>query len=274
MKLLERSRLPIYMDEYSYQLKFQDGLTCESKGARTFGEMAQLFRNPAGIDPNEQCYDFYRNIVFEKDSALFQKNDFRYDITVIFPGTINREFKKTSGHYHGYIAGHQTTYPEIYEVLEGRALYILQKAVNFDQNEEPVICDRRAVFVEAGQAIIIPPLYGHCSINVGEGPMVFSNIAVVSCPLHYDIIKAKHGLSIYALKNEDCSITLESNTHYQNVSNIRRYYPLEDSSLGIRSSGSVYHEFVNSPEKFEYLLHPQDYEKRILNMYAETTDRY
>ena len=267
MKLLERAQLPIFMDECSHRLEFRDGLLHDSDGSKAAGDMLTLLRDPSNIDQNEKCYDFYRDIVYEKDRALFQKYDFRYDITVIAPGTINGECKKTSGHYHGYFADGSSVYPEVYEVLEGKALYVLQKAANFDKKEEPVFEDRKAVFVDAGQAIIVPPFYGHCSINIGDGPMVFSNIAVVACPLHYNIIEEKHGLSFYALKDKNGAINLENNKNYANVSDIEKAFPLENPDLGIRFGHSVYHEFVKAPEKFDFLLHPEAYLESILNMY-------
>lgn len=266
---LSRSDLPIEMEEGTYRLNFHSGLTCGGHGSRSAGDMIPLLRSPDGVDQRELCYHFYRDVCFPVDRAVFQKYDFRYDITVILPGTINGEFKKTSGHYHGYIGeGRAGTYPEIYEVLEGKALYILQKAVNFDQPEEPVFEDRKAVFVEAGQAIVIPPFYGHCSINVGEGPLAFSNIAVVACPLFYDTVKARRGLSIYAL-GDGGGVSLENNPRYPAASDseISRYRPVPAPALGIDFSSEVYSAFIRDPEKFAYLLRPAEYEEQMLSMY-------
>jgi glucose-6-phosphate isomerase len=266
MKELKTSDLPVWLDEGLFDLQFRQGLTCAGSGKKQAGQLKGLLYSEDGIDENEFCYGFYRDIVFEKDRSLFKKYDFRYDITVIMPGTIKGECKKTSGHYHGYIKGQPYTYPEVYEVLEGKACYILQKVRNFDKpDEEPVIEDLKAVFVDAGQAIIIPPFYGHCSINVGDGPMVFSNIAVVSCPLHYEPIQQKHGLSIYVLKEGDRR-DLVHNPYYKSVPSVKPVTPTANADLGITFGQSVYKSFIQSPDKFDFLLHPARYENDIDQM--------
>ena len=268
--LLERSGLPIEMDDQTFELSFLDGLTCSGGGHRRAGEMVNLFRDPSDINAEELCYYFYRDIVFPEHRELFEKNDFRYDITVIMPGTVNGECKKTSGHYHGYIGDKKDyTYPEVYEVLEGKALYILQKVMNFDQDEEPVFDEIKAVFVEAGQAIVIPPFYGHCSINVGDGPLVFSNIAVVSCPLFYDTMKARRGLSVYALKDENGNVILEKNPNYKNTGDVEicRCAPDPAPAMGIDAPSCTYKAYVQEPQKFEYLLRPEQYVEMMQAMY-------
>ncbi len=266
MKEIKPSGLPIWFNEETIELDFREGLTCAGSGKKQVGQMKGLLYAPEGVDEKDYCYEAYRDIVFEKDRALFQKYNFRYDITAIMPGTVNRECKKTSGHYHGYIPGHPLTYPEVYEVLEGKAIYILQKVRNFDKDgEEPVIEDLKAVLVEAGQAIIIPPFYGHCSINAGEGPMIFSNIAVVSCPLHYEPIIQRHGLSNYVLK-ENGSPQFIQNTHYRNVPPVQVVKPKENPDLGITFGEPIYGSFIHNPEKFDFLLHPALYEKDINQM--------
>jgi glucose-6-phosphate isomerase, archaeal len=266
MENIKASGLPIFIDRSSFTLEFRDGLTCSGSGKKQAKQLTGLLYAEEGMNGEEYCYEAYRDIVFEKDRDLFQKYDFRYDITVIMPGTVQGECKKTSGHYHGYIKDQPFTYPEVYEVLEGKAVYILQKVKNFDrENEEPVIEELKAVFVEAGQAIIIPPFYGHCSINVGDGPMAFSNIAVVACPLHYEPVKTKHGLSEYVLKGDN-GLTFIPNKNYQTVPEINKIVPRENPELGITFSKPVYQAFIKTPDKFDFLLNPSKYEAAMAAM--------
>jgi glucose-6-phosphate isomerase, archaeal len=268
MENIKTSGLPVFIDKSSFDLEFRGGLTCAGSGKKQAKQLKGLLYAEEGMNGEDYCYGAYRDIVFEKDRALFQKYDFRYDITVIMPGTVQGECKKTSGHYHGYIKDQPYTYPEVYEVLEGKAVYILQKVRNFDrENEEPFVEDLKAVFVEAGQAIIIPPFYGHCSINVGEGPMVFSNIAVISCPLHYEPIKKKHGLSNYVLKTgQEPEFVLNAN--YKQVPQITKVIPKENPVLGITFGKPVYEAFISAPQKFDFLLNPAKYEHDMNTMLA------
>lgn len=270
MILLSTSGLPITLSENTYKLSFQNHLTCDSEGDKTCNKMVSLLREPDSASETDICYRFYRDICFEEDRSVFQAKDLRYDITVIMPGTIKNECKKTSGHYHGYINNSTYTYPEVYEVLEGRALYILQKVMNFSQEEEPVISDLKAVYVQKGQMIIIPPFYGHCSINAGDGPLVFSNLAVVSCPLYYKPIEAKHGLSLYACREGNGEITLIPNPCYNHVPEPSIVHPGQNEKLGIQFGHSVYHAFTSFPDTFDYLNHPEDHIDQIESLLASS----
>ena len=266
MKEIKNSGLPVWLDEETFKLSFKNGLTCSGDGGKDTHQLKGLLFDEEDLKEDEHCYDFYRDIVFEEHRNLFSKYDFRYDITVIMPGTVNGECKKTSGHYHGYIKGSNYTYPEVYEVLSGEAIYILQKVRNFDKpEEEPEIECIKAVRVKAGQAIIIPPFWGHCSINAGEGPMIFSNIAVVSCPLHYDPIRKKHGLGAYVVRKQD-EIKIIKNHHYNHVPNIKVVTSKQNPELGITFGKPVYNAFINAPDKFDFLLHPEKYMDEMENM--------
>jgi glucose-6-phosphate isomerase len=132
MTQVNKSELPIYFDENTYALSFEEGLTCSGSSKKVAGQMKNLLATRLPIDEQEQVYEAYRDIIFEKDRNLFNKYDFRYDITVILPGEINGESKKTSGHYHGSISKQAFTYPEIYQVLEGDAAFVLQKVKIFN----------------------------------------------------------------------------------------------------------------------------------------------
>ncbi|NLF27645.1 MAG: cytoplasmic protein, partial [Clostridiales bacterium] len=168
MKELVCSGLPIWLDVKEMRLEFRDGLACRSSGGKGAVEMRGLLMNEDGVDGSVHCYDFYRDVAFEGDRELLQKYGYRYDITAIAPGTINGEYIKNSGHYHGYIEGKGQPYPEIYEVIHGELFFIMQKSKNFDNpDEEPVIESAKAVRVTAGQAIVVPPFYAHCAVNIG-----------------------------------------------------------------------------------------------------------
>ncbi|MEM4680557.1 MAG: glucose-6-phosphate isomerase family protein, partial [Nanopusillaceae archaeon] len=65
---------------------------------------------------NEDLYYMYRGVFLKKDKEVFEKHRIRHDITLIKNKIIGREYNKTYGHYH------PNNYPEIYEVLNGKAL--------------------------------------------------------------------------------------------------------------------------------------------------------
>jgi glucose-6-phosphate isomerase len=268
MKEIKTSGLPVFYEESEKKLVFQDRLTCAGRVDKFAGQMRGLLYNEENLKEDEYCYTAYRDIVFEEHRALFQKYNFRYDITVIDGGTVNGEKKKTSGHYHGYIQGQSYTYPEVYEVLSGRALYVLQKVMNFErEDEEPVIEELKAVYVETGQAVIIPPFYGHCSINAGNIPLIFSNLAVVDTPVFYEPVKKKHGMSIFLVDHGEKQ-ELVLNKNYKEVPGIIPIAPKQNTKLGIEFGKPIYQEFLKYPEKFDFLPNPAPYLAEILPMLA------
>ena len=48
----------------------------------------------------KELYYMFRDIAKEKDREIIEKNNLRYDITIIPPGTLGREYIKTAGHIH------------------------------------------------------------------------------------------------------------------------------------------------------------------------------
>ncbi|HAA34141.1 MAG TPA: hypothetical protein DCD97_02390, partial [Firmicutes bacterium] len=67
-------------------------------------------------DPRRELYFMFRDLHLPEHRALFREKGIRFDITVLVPGTIGKEFVKTAGHYHPFKPGTSFTYPELYEV--------------------------------------------------------------------------------------------------------------------------------------------------------------
>lgn len=266
MNELKNSGLQLYMQEGTNRIALLAPLQYDAYAIKNVDQMMNLLRNAAGLNPDERFYDVYRGIRLPEDQALLESRDYRYDITVIMDGTVNGECKKTSGHYHGYNPTRTNTYAEVYEVIEGRALYVLQRADNFDTDPQQVkISDLIFAVVEAGQAIIIPPNYGHCSINVGEGPLVFSNLAYAPCPVAYDSVKHYHGMSWYIMREEG-KISAVPNPNYQDVPAPRFAKIRENPHLGIQFGHPVYNAYRENPQAFDFLGNPDPYVDEIMSM--------
>ena len=109
-------------------------------------------------DPDCKCegpaYEMFRDLAKnDDDKKWLMQHKLRYDITRIPGGVICGEWIKTKGHYH-QSAPDGVAYTEIYEVLEGEALYLLQKMDLSD-----------IILVRASRGDLIPPGYGHVTIN-------------------------------------------------------------------------------------------------------------
>ncbi len=114
-----------------------------------------------------ELYFMFREVSKNKEDARkMDEKGLRYDITIIPPNKLGLEFVKTAWHYHPFLPGSRITYPEVYEVLEGEAHYLLQRMEEERGTEK--ITDVVVVKAKKGEKVIIPPNYGHVTIKYLE----------------------------------------------------------------------------------------------------------
>ncbi|MDN5347241.1 MAG: glucose-6-phosphate isomerase, archaeal [Clostridia bacterium] len=204
----------------------------------------------AAITPSDRpLYYMYRGVCWEKDQDLFLQHDIRYDLTVILPGTLGREYIKTVGHFHPLKPHSSESYPEYYEVLDGEAFYLLQKNNRSGEVEEIM-----AVEAKKGDKVFIPPGYGHVTINTGDRPLVMANLIERNFSSLYEPFREKHGAAYYYLKSEKGKGDFCKNPHYQNSVALKLVAApaLPQPTTVVKNKG-LYEAFVSEPEAFKFL---------------------
>lgn len=151
---------------------------------------------------NFEVYYMYRGVK--------KKNGLRYDITVIPSKMLGKEFVKTKGHEHS------NNYGELYIVLEGEAIYLMQRC------KKHQIEDVYAVKAKKGEAVIIPPGYGHITINPSKRELKEANWLNEKCQNIYNLFTEKQGACYYYLKSG-----WVKNKNYQKVPKLRFEKPLK-----------------------------------------------
>ena len=200
---------------------------------------------------NKEMYYMFRDLSKnDADLEVIKANHLRYDITVIPPGMLGSEYTKTLGHYHPQVPGTDVSYPEIYQVLEGSATYLLQKV---EHENEDVVLDVAVITAEKGDLILVPPGYGHVTINASESTLKMANWVCRDFSSIYEPIKRLSGASYFLLKDG-----FAKNPLYRNVPSIRYLKPLAYDDLGL-SSGDTIYELVHKIEKLKFLTSPQDF---------------
>jgi glucose-6-phosphate isomerase len=131
----------------------------------------------------------YRDISrSDADRSWLTAQHLRFDITVIPPREICGEFIKTKGHYHPDNPS-GTGYPEVYEVLSGKAHYLIQ-----DRDCTDVVL----IEASAGDAVIIPPGFGHVTINpAGNTVLQMANIVSSQFSSEYEGYEALNGAAYF-----------------------------------------------------------------------------
>lgn len=197
---------------------------------------------------NVELYYMYRDLYLSRsDQEKLLEQGLRYDITIIPPRMLGVEYIKTAGHYHPLVPGGKVTYPEIYEVLEGEALYLLQK-----QNLSDVV----AVSAFAGDKVLIPPDYGHITINRSNNTLKMANFVARDFSSIYEPYKEMGGGAYFFtkdgwVKNERCSDAAE----------LRRMDAPDSTTLrrlGMTKSREMY-PLLREKGRLDYLVHPDKY---------------
>ncbi len=206
-----------------------------------------------------ELYYMYRELSrTASDLQRMRKAGLRYDITVIPPARLGKEFVKTKGHYHPPVPGAEVSYPEIYQVLEGEAIYLLQKA------EGESIPDVVVIEAGKGDVVIVPPGYGHITINRSETTLKMANWVCTSFSSVYEPVRKAGGGAYYLLEGEG----FVPNSNYVSVPEIRMVEPVEPELLGLERREDMY-ELVNELEKLRFLREPQEFEEFFGEVFEE-----
>lgn len=203
--------------------------------------------------PNLELYYMYRDLAeTQLDFMSIVKNDLRYDITILKPNKLGKEFNKTLGHDHPIVPGTDITYPELYEVLEGKAIFLLQDS-DGDRIKNIV-----AIKAQRGDKIVIPPNYEHLMINIGKTDLKTANWVNRKFESNiYKPFKMKHGFSYYALKTL-LGIKFVKNNNYESIPEIKFEKPNNFYDLNLPTNEPIY-KLLNQPNKLNFLKNPQKY---------------
>jgi glucose-6-phosphate isomerase, archaeal len=199
---------------------------------------------------NRDMYYMFRDLAKSAaDLEAIKAHHLRYDITVIPPGMLGSEYTKTVGHYHPRVPGTDISYPEIYQVIEGSATYLLQKV---KYGEEDIVLDVAVITAEKGDLVVVPPGYGHVTINASEKTLEMANWVCRDFSSVYEPIKRLSGASYFLLKDG-----FAKNPLYRNIPSIRYLKPMTSDAFGLGSGENMY-ELIHKAEKLRFLTSPQD----------------
>lgn len=203
-----------------------------------------------------KLYYMYRDLAEnEEDKKKSIKENLRYDITILPPTMLGVEYNKTAGHSHPVVPETSLTYPEIYEVLSGKAIFLLQNA------HAGEISNVYTISAEENDKIVIPPNYEHLMINASNKELKTANwVCRAFASNIYETIKEKHGFCYYALKNKMGETDWVKNENYTGIPSLKSLEPnLGLEKFGITKEEKLY-DLIKTPEKLGFLKTPQNYD--------------
>jgi len=252
--LEKTSGLPMIIKD-DFKLEFKKPLVTVEPTARTLEDMRPVLMDPSATSERSEMYYMYRDVHFADDEKIIKNLGLTYDVTVIPPATIGKEFNKTVGHYHANQAGSVMAYPEVYEVLHGKAIFLLQK---MDPTFKNLI---RILMLEAkaGDKVIYPPNYGHIIINATDDVLVTANWVANDFKRMYKEVADFKGMAYYGIKNEKGELEFVPNPAYQNIPQIDTLTRKFMTNFAIMQNGPMYLLGTNNPKTLEFLTDPQKY---------------
>ncbi len=164
-------------------------MSAEAFALRTHEEMKPVLAYPDASGPAAHYY-------------MIRGGSAKGNVTVWEAGSVDGEYIKSFGHYH------VDQLPEVYRVLAGEGIALLQKRKGGKQDELEHFL---AIPFKSGDRLDIPVGYGHLLVNTGPSFLVTvddSPVAGVgdsaSMPLHadYEPVRAMRGFAYYVIEHD------------------------------------------------------------------------
>jgi glucose-6-phosphate isomerase len=139
----------------------------------------------------------------------------------------------------------------VYEVLNGEAQYLLQK------RDSAGVSDVILIAASAGDKVIIPPDYGHVTINANNKELKMANWVSGDFTSVYEPYIEMHGAAYYLIKEG-----LIPNPNFKNLPEVRKIKPRNFNEVGLNRSQEMYGlirsidnlSFLNQPQEFKWLF--------------------
>jgi glucose-6-phosphate isomerase len=219
---------------------------------RSGAEIRSVLANPE-CDYDGPLYEMFRGVArTSSDKEWLSSHKIRYDVTRIPARTLCGEWVKTKGHYHPK-SPDGLSYPEIYEVLEGAAYYLLQK-----KDLQDIILIR----AEKGDLVLIPPGFGHVTINPTGDTLTMANLVSSAFASDYLPYEQMKGGAYYFFADE----TVRKNPAYPadipdiriiDASGIDLPEPFPDQSL---------YGLIGDERRLRFLNYPKEFEERYTQL--------
>ncbi len=261
--LKKPSGLPISLNNQG-KLSFDYPKLASKPAVRKASDMKEVIYKFTPAMADRELYYMYRDIAFENDREKIIDAGLRYDITVMDYRPLGLELIKTKGHYHPEIGGLELSYPEVYEVLFGKAYYLIQRPSKSDFS---VIKENYLIKAKAGEHVVIPPNFGHVTINPGPDPLVMSNWVDRSFESGYDEYQKYQGGSYYLLKSETEEYQIDKNSNYEKVPKLKVISPKQLPKLGLLNSNPMYGIAKSDISRLDFLSNPDKHNLEISKIF-------
>lgn len=204
----------------------------------------------------EIVYTIAMDVGKKKDELDLKQRGLLYGVVAYAAGKLGNEPIKSQGHVHAISQISKMSTPEVYEILEGQALIYMQESIGKTAGK----C--YAVSAEKGDIVIVPPGWGHCTINAStEQTMCFGAWCVRDYAFDYSGLKKQHGFAYVPTFEKNDSLIWKKNDHYTSAKLIIKK-PREYSEFDLKEKVSIYYQYEQNPDLFNFVSHPENFKKQ------------
>ncbi|MHA1345588.1 MAG: glucose-6-phosphate isomerase family protein [Candidatus Heimdallarchaeaceae archaeon] len=244
MDLRDILGLPIESNETT--ITFTDAeITFESLFIQNLAEFKSILELDVDENGDElEVYRTYEGIRKIQDKELW--NDITYSLVVLQSGQLNGNYFNTIGYYRSF-AENGYCYPEIFQLAEGYAEFLLQQPrENHEQVKDVVV-----IRLQKYDILVVPPSYGVTIINPSDKKTIISRIRAsdaeeIKEPFH----NTKGGCySRFAERKWDY------NPNYDEIPNLRLGEP-QNKWKSLKRGTPIYSSYAYNPRYFKTLIEP------------------
>lgn len=250
--LLKLAGFEVYLMDDG-ELAFGGEVIAPAPELRTIEDVRDVCLYKHGDGPRV-LYRMYRRTGESSVQRFMEREGLRYDITVLTPGKIDFEYVKTVGHAHPVAPGGMWTYPEVYQVLYGRAHFLLQRGEDLSGEVE----DFAVADFEPGDILVVWPNYAHVTVNPGDSYLVMANFVARNFRSVYETVRKRRGLAYYNVEYKGQSIFVP-NENYSRHPRPRLIKPRDWPELGLARGTSMYSSWKAQEARLDFLTDPGRY---------------
>lgn len=241
--------LDVIVQEEPLGFVYGEGVHGPEVERRRLDAIRSSLRNPH-CDGPETVYAIAMDVAKKEHKELLKRKMLLFGIVTYASGKLGDEPIRSQGHIHKVSEHSGWSPPEVYEIWSGSAYIFMQEhAAN-----QPGRCF--AVHAKPGEVVVVPPYWAHATVSADpKQALTFGAWCDREYGFEYEDVRQRQGLAWYPSVNESNEIVWNRNQNYL-PSELVVKRPNDYSFLGIQKGKSIYKQFEENPETFQFVSKP------------------
>jgi glucose-6-phosphate isomerase, archaeal len=241
--------LDVSLSDCGLSFRYGPGIIGPNPEYRTLDSIRGSLLDPHCIGP-DPVYGIAMDVARTQDMKDLQQRMLLYGIVAYAAGRLGQEPARSQGHVHAIASHSGWSPPEVFQVLQGRAIVYAQQSTG----DDPGPCV--AVTTGPGEKIVVPPGWAHCVINADPNArMVFAAWCDRQYGFVYDGVRKHGGLAWFPVLDDHNHIHWRPNPTYL-PSELTRHAARTYPELELDPNLSLYEQFVQKPDSLMYVSEP------------------